>query len=121
MGMSTKNNKTLVTMKFGSHLYGTDTEKSDTDFKGVFFPSSEQIFLNRIPKSINTSTKGHELGKNTAEDIDTEVYSLHYFHKLACEGQTVSHDILHAPESMLLETSDFWKDLVSKRDKFSTK
>jgi hypothetical protein len=29
----------IVKMKFGSHLYGTDTDDSDVDYKGVFLPS----------------------------------------------------------------------------------
>lgn len=28
---------------FGSHLYGTATENSDTDYLGVFIPSREEI------------------------------------------------------------------------------
>ena len=29
----------IVKIKFGSHLYGTDNEKSDLDYKGIFLPS----------------------------------------------------------------------------------
>ena len=43
----------IVKMKFGSHLYGTDTENSDVDYKGVFLPSKEDILLGRIQKSYN--------------------------------------------------------------------
>ena len=95
--------KTIVKIIFGSHLYGTDTPDSDQDFKGIFLPTKEQIFLGKIPKSINENTKKGE-GKNTADDVDTEIYSLHYFLKLACEGQTVSLDMLHAPDNMIIET-----------------
>jgi predicted nucleotidyltransferase len=47
----------LVDMVFGSHLYGTNSETSDRDYKGVFMPTREQILLQRIPHSINESTK----------------------------------------------------------------
>ena len=43
-------------MKFGAHLYGTDTKTSDLDYKGIFLPSVEEILLNKIPKCINLST-----------------------------------------------------------------
>lgn len=37
---------------FGSHLYGTSTENSDTDYLGVFIPSREEILLQRCPDVI---------------------------------------------------------------------
>lgn len=112
--------KTIVRMVFGSHLYGTSTYKSDKDFKGIFLPSREQVFLGNIPKSYNETTKqGNE--KNTSDDIDTEIYSLHYFIKLACEGQTVALDMLHAPADMIIESSVIWRKILGNREKFYTK
>lgn len=113
--------KTIVKMIFGSHLYGTNTLESDQDFKGIFLPSKEDIYLNRIFKSITTNTKKGSNSKNTSEDIDTEMYSLHYFFKLACEGQTVALDMLHAPKECILESSDIWDKIVENRNKFYTK
>ncbi len=110
----------IVKMKFGSHLYGTDTPESDTDIKGIFLPSKRQIYLGQIPKSYNMSTGG-ETSKNTKKDIDTEIFSLHYFIKLACEGQTIAMDMLHAPETMILEGSEIWDELITNREKFYTK
>lgn len=112
--------KTIVKMKFGSHLYGTNTKDSDTDYKGVFMPSKEQIYLGRIPKCYSENTK-IGTGKNTSGDTDVETYSLHYFLKLACEGQTVAIDMLHAPDSMILETSDTWQLIVRNKHRFITK
>ena len=111
---------TIVKMKFGSHLYGTNTKDSDTDYKGVFMPTKEQILLGRIPKCYSENTK-IGAGKNSSEDVDSEAYSLHYFLELACQGQTVAIDMLYAPDSMILETSDIWKEIVSKRQRFITK
>jgi len=112
---------TIVKMVFGSHLYGTDTSKSDKDFKGIFMPTIEDIFLGRIPKSITSNTKASSGSKNTAEDIDMEMYSLHYFIKLACEGQTVAMDMLHAPSNMILESNYIWDRIVKDRNKFYSK
>jgi predicted nucleotidyltransferase len=112
--------ETIVKMIFGSHLYGTDTPDSDKDYKGVFLPSKEQVYLNKIPKSISTNTKkGNE--KNTSGDTDTEMYSLQYFIKLACEGQTVALDMLHAPFDKIEIWSTLWALIIKERERFYTK
>lgn len=111
---------TIVKMIFGSHLYGLNTESSDKDYKGIFLPSKEEILLGKIPKTIDLSTNKTNQ-KNSKEDIDVEYYSLHYFIKLACMGETAALDMLHAPENMLVETSDIWKEIIKNREKFYTK
>lgn len=113
--------KIIVKMIFGSHLYGTSTPESDKDFKGIFLPTREQILLGKIPKSINESTKNNNSTKNTSEDIDLEMYSLHYFIHLACEGETVALDMLHAPKEMIIETCPIWNEIVLNRQRFYTK
>ena len=107
-------------MKFGSHLYGTNTDNSDVDYKGVFLPSKKEILLNEVPKCRSFSTNDGRK-KNKPDDTDEEIYSLHYFLKLACDGQTVAMDMLHAPETMLLESSDIWKSIVEQKNRFYTK
>lgn len=111
----------ITKIKYGSHLYGTSTPDSDLDIKGVFMPSKEEIILNRIPKSLPFNKKVSDGARNTSEDTDIEMYSLHYFIELACEGQTVALDLLHAPDNMILETSDVWKELIERRQEFYTK
>ncbi len=113
--------KTIVKMIFGSHLYGTNTPESDTDYKGIFLPSKREIYLNKIPKSVNFNTKKESNVKNSNMDIDTEIYSLHYFLELACQGQTVALDMLHCPKELLIESSETWKMIVSERHRFYTK
>jgi len=113
----------IVQTKFGSHLYGTSTPDSDVDYKGVFMPSPRQICLGQIPKSHNHMTRPNKADgiKNTSDDVDTEIYSLHYFVKLALEGQTVALDMLHAPDDMILTCSPLWDEIVLNRKKFYTK
>jgi hypothetical protein len=83
-------------------------------------PSKDEVLLGRIPKSHSHST-GKEESKNTKDDIEVEIYSFHYFMKLACDGQTVAMDMLHAPEEMILQSSDIWKAIIKNRHKFYTK
>jgi len=114
-------NKMIIKMIFGSHLYGTNTPDSDWDYKGIFMPSRRDIYLGRIPKSIRRDTKKGNTSRNTSNDVDEEIYSLHYFIKLACEGQTVAIDMLHAPPSMIWEHHPLWKELVTNRSRFYTR
>jgi predicted nucleotidyltransferase len=115
--------KIIVKMLFGSHLYGTATEKSDTDYKGIFLPSKKDLILGRVPKSINAST-GNNNSKNSSVDTDIEFYSLPYFIKLAIEGQTVALDMLHANASNIIGNSQYsaiWDSIVAERKRFYTK
>lgn len=92
--------KVIFLTVFGSHLYGTSTEKSDVDFKGIFLPTAEEILLGKIPKSLSFNTKTSEKNqKNSADDVDCELYSLGYFIELACQGQTNALDMLFATTS----------------------
>lgn len=111
----------IVKIKFGSHLYGTSTKDSDTDYKGIFLPDIKDVVLNKIPKSLTSDTKKNSDTKNSPDDIDTEIYSLQYFIKLACEGQTVALDMLHAPENMIVEGSGIWDEIVKNKEQFYTK
>jgi hypothetical protein len=111
----------LVKTIFGSHLYGTNTEESDMDYKGIFMPSKKEIFLGKIPKCISETTKSGNISKNTAEDIDTDIYSLQYFVELALQGETVALDMLHTPKELTITSLPIWEELISHRSKFYTK
>jgi len=112
--------KILCEMNYGSHLYGTNTENSDRDIKGIFMPSYEQILLGKIPKNLTERTNKSN-NKNNKEDIEKDYYSLHYFIELACSGQTVALDMLNCNKENLLRTSPIWEDLVKNKDKFYCK
>ena len=112
--------KTILKCKFGSHLYGTNIEDSDEDYKGIALSDSNDILLGNIFKTKKEST-GNDHLKNTKDDLDYDIYSLHYFIKLACEGETAAIDMLHVPENMILQTSHEWKFIQAHREKFYTK
>lgn len=110
--------KTIVEMKFGSHLYGLATPQSDTDYKGIYMPSFESLLLQNFPKTISSST-GDPNAKNQATDIDREAFSLPYFLQLAIKGETVAIDMLHCEEP--IDTSAVWEELVTNRTRFYSK
>ena len=112
--------KTIVKMIFGSHMYGLSTPDSDTDYKGIFIPSASDILRQKAPRNISHST-GSDFTKNGAEDVDTEMFSLHEFINLACKGETVAIDMLHCPEDMLRgRTNDTWRYIQENRSKSYT-
>lgn len=112
--------QTIVKMVHGSHLYGLNTENSDTDYKGVFLPSLADIVQLTPCHEIRSST-GNEHSKNTKDDVDNVMYSLQKFIKMACDGETIAIDMIHAPDDMLLESSDLWNAIRANRHRFYTK
>lgn len=109
--------RTIVKMIFGSHLYGTDTPESDKDYKGVFIPDINDVLMGKIPKQITENTKKGNEEKNTPEDVDCEMYSIHKFINLLCQGETVAIDMVHAPDHMILESTWEWDWIVKNRKK----
>jgi len=83
----------LYLVQFGSHLYGTATESSDQDFKGIYLPGIKNLALGRIHKTISYSTCNHKQ-KNRPEDLDIELYSLPYWLSLLKKGETIATDLL---------------------------
>jgi len=85
----------LYLCKFGSDLYGTSTNQSDTDYKGIFLPSKNQCYLQTYSKSINYSS-GKDNLKNSKDDVDIQLWSLQYFLKLVSKGETNALDLLYS-------------------------
>ena len=108
----------VVKMIFGSKLYGTATENSDTDYQAVFKPSLREVILNSyVPAyKINTSDENE---KNTVNDVDISVTSLQKFLLHAYNGETFVLDMLHSRE--WIYGSDEWEFLHNNRSKFYTK
>lgn len=114
----------IVEILFGSHLYGTETENSDIDLKGIYLPSAKEICLSSYKKTIMTCRPKKTYERNNKDDIDIEIFSLDRYIQLLTEGQTVALDVLFAPMHM-------WKDktkdsvmlrfLYHNRDKLLTK
>ena len=111
--------KMITEMVFGSHLYGLETPTSDKDYKGIFLPHPRDILLGKAPKTIDTST-GDKSSKNTVDDVDRQLYSLTKFISLACDGDTVALDMLHASDDKLIANSEIWQYIRANRWRFYT-
>jgi hypothetical protein len=106
--------KNIVTIRFGSHLYGTSTPTSDLDYKSVFLPPGRDILLQRAKASVNNKRPKQLYEKNVAGEIDEESFALHRYLSLLAEGQTVAMDMLFAPRwAMEHDPSPLWDELVA--------
>jgi len=109
----------IVSMKFGSHLYGTSTLLADTDYKAVYIPEARDIILQRTQGTIHTGRSKAESERNVAGDVDTETFSLQQYFKLLTEGQTGALDMLFNPRP---ETATpLWGHIVRNKEKLLTK
>jgi RNA repair pathway DNA polymerase beta family len=109
----------IVRIKFGSHLYGTSTPESDTDYKSVYIPEAREILLQRVQDSVGTRKDKTERQKNLPGDVDDEAYSLQRYLMLLAEGQTVAVDMLFAPAAEL--TTPTWEHICRNRARLLTK
>ncbi len=108
----------LFSTVFGAHLYGTDTPSSDQDYKGVYLPKVEDLILGNAQSIISLKRLKSAGEKNTSYDVDREYMSLQKFIKLACEGQMVAIDMLHAAESNWEVSTWVWDELRARRREF---
>lgn len=106
----------IVSIKFGSHLYGTATPASDLDFKTVLVPPARDILLQRARATTQNRREKLHGEKNQPGDVDEEAFGLHRYLGLLAEGQTVALDMLFAPRwSMTAEPSSIWREIVAER------
>lgn len=93
----------------GSFAYGTNTEKSDIDIKGIFFQNpSELITLEEIPKQVND------------ENNDISYYSLRRYLELAADANPNILELLFMPEECILKSSEIYQKLLTFRSEFIT-
>jgi predicted nucleotidyltransferase len=114
----------IIEVKFGSHLYGTNTVNSDADFKGIYLPTPRQIVLGQGKHNVSTSRPKKEFEKNSKDDVDSETFSLKEYLKLLCEGQTVALDMLFSPAPFHVfkgESYHLFQHIYENKDKVLSK
>lgn len=114
-------------MKFGSHLYGTNTENSDLDIKALYLPTAREILLGNYKRTIQTIRPKADGEKNTKDDVDLEILSLDRFIELLLQGQTMALDMLFAPSDMYVKENTtiigelIMADIYNNRHQFLNK
>jgi predicted nucleotidyltransferase len=110
----------LFVTKAGSHLYGTATEDSDTDFKGFCFPTKEQLLgLDSFEQQEYNNEE-----PDGPKKMEGQIYSLKKFlHLSVIKGNPTMLEVSFAPEKFWMhstevgiEVTDFIKkNSVTKR------
>lgn len=109
--------RAIIKMRIGSHLYGTNTETSDEDFAGVFIPSIDYLLgIKRMEEVDAGEESKDETGKNTKDAIDYTLHSLTKFARLAAENNPNILEMLFVnKENLLLATPNGQSLLDSKK------
>lgn len=108
-----KKEQMIILSVTGSKLFGTATESSDTDFCGVYIPTMNQMKLGEFP---------YHIGLPKEYGLDLQIWSIQYYLKLACDGDTMALDLLHAPYiNWICYNPDAWKVLTDIKTQFYTK
>jgi hypothetical protein len=112
----------IVEMRFGAHLYGTQTPQSDLDLKGVYLPEARDILLQRAAATV-IATRGKAPGeRNRPGDVDREAFSLQRYLELLAEGQTMALDMLFAPDSaMTIPPQPLWREIQANAGRLVTR
>lgn len=114
--------KTIASIIFGSHLYGTDTATSDIDIKQVFVPGSQDILLQNAIRGTRQGPDKNPGEKNNPGDMDVEAYSLQKYLMLAAKCETGAIEMLFTPHANYEQPpSREWLEIVKNRDKFITR
>lgn len=88
-----KGDRLVYLSHFGSVLYGTNSEKSDCDLKGIFIPSVESLILGNNSNHYTYSSCS-DFSKNQSIDIDIELWSIQKWLKMLGAGDTGALDLL---------------------------
>lgn len=103
---------TVLLVRHGSHAYGTNTETSDEDFKGVAIPPME-YFLGAI--------KRFEQAELKAPDPDAVIYDIRKFFMLAADCNPNIIEVLHTDPSDHFVVDSIGEEILEHKDDFLSK
>lgn len=112
--------KLILLTKAGSNLYNLDTEDSDLDIKGLFFPSKKSLLIgDRRDNYGQYTTSKEDNKKNNKDDVDIEIWSVHRLFKHLLKGDTNAYDLLFSlkNEDVVIYSDYFMNKIFSKRKK----
>lgn len=111
--------RTILFAPFGSYAYGTNTEESDRDYKGICIPPIDYYFgLQSFNQYDNSSGKNF---KNTKDDIDITFYHINKFVKDAMKGVPNNIELLFLRKMNYIKLTSLGQELINHRHLFLSK
>ena len=98
---------TILFILGGSHLYGTNTDGSDLDFRGVAVPPYGEYYLGF-----------HEFEQYDPKNVDLTIFGLRKFVKLAAACNPNIIELLFAPKDKIIYCDEFGESLIGLREAF---
>jgi predicted nucleotidyltransferase len=107
--------RTILLVTHGSYAYGLNIEGSDRDIKGICVPPKNCYFgcLSHFEQS--------ELMNSKHGDVDSIVYALSKFVKLAIDANPNIIEVLHVADEDILNIDSFGEELRAIKDDFLSK
>ena len=109
--------------KYGSKLYGTDNENSDTDYKGIYIPNKRSVLLKKDMEHYNFNSNDNNT-KNSKDDIDLQLFSIYKWFNLLKKGETGAMDILFSlfrEDTQVYNDKEFTSIILENYRKFYNK
>lgn len=103
----------------GSKAYGTNTDDSDTDYRGIFIPDEEHYFGLKDATDHSFSSGGDN--KNTKEDVDMFLSPIATFVKRCMTGSPTDLELLFLRTSDYTHVTDIGQELINHRQMFLSK
>lgn len=103
---------TVLLVRHGSHAYGTNTESSDEDFKGVAIPTKEYFF---------GYTHKFEQAELKAPDPDAVIYDIRKFFNLAAGCNPNIIEVLHTDPADHFIVTPLGQKILDNKDAFLSK
>lgn len=107
--------RTILFVRHGSHAYGLNIETSDEDFKGVCIEPKVYHF-----GFLSTFEQLEHMGSKS-DGVDSVIYSLRKFARLATDCNPNIIEILHVADKDVLECDEFGEALRGARNLFLSK
>lgn len=92
----------LLVTKSGSHLYGTATEQSDLDIRGIFYAP--------LPFWIGSRSIEHWDSPN--EECDYFLWEIHKFLREIIRVSPNTVELLYVPDESMIQCNPYWKEIL---------
>jgi hypothetical protein len=111
--------RTILLSPTGSYAYGTNTETSDHDYKGICIPPVDYYLGLEAFNEYNNS--GGKNFKNTKDDVDVNIIHINKFVKDAMHGVPNNIEILFVRPEDYVKVTPLGQLLVDNRHLFLSK